>query len=43
VSVDLVDHDANVAHGNACGDRLVTRLLVDGSRPGYDVLCREGD
>ncbi|MCU7827024.1 alpha/beta hydrolase [Kitasatospora sp. DSM 101779] len=39
VSVDSGGHDAYVAHGNSCGDRLVTRFLVDGRRPERDTLC----
>ncbi|MFB7665364.1 alpha/beta hydrolase [Kitasatospora sp. NPDC056138] len=40
VAVDSGGHDAYAANGNACGDRLVTEFLVDGHRPGRDVLCR---
>ncbi|WP_030269843.1 alpha/beta hydrolase [Streptomyces sp. NRRL B-24484] len=39
VGVDSGGHDAYAAHGNACGDRLVTRFLVDGRRPDHDTLC----
>ncbi|MEV7182509.1 alpha/beta hydrolase [Kitasatospora sp. NPDC093679] len=38
-SVDSGGHDAYAAHGNACGDQLVTRFLVDGRRPAHDTLC----
>ncbi|KJK58234.1 alpha/beta hydrolase [Saccharothrix sp. ST-888] len=40
VAVDSGGHDAYLANGNACGDRAVTEFLLDGHRPGQDVLCR---
>jgi pimeloyl-ACP methyl ester carboxylesterase len=39
VSVDSGGHEAYLANGNACGDRLVSRFLATGERPARDVLC----
>ncbi len=36
---DATGHDAYLANGNACGDRLVSRFLATGERPGRDVYC----
>ncbi len=40
VTVDSTGHDAYLADGNACGDRVVSRFLATGDRPGSDVYCR---
>ena len=37
VTVDSGGHEAYLAHGNACGDRLVTAFLA-GGRP-RDAFC----
>ncbi|OIJ94847.1 alpha/beta hydrolase [Streptomyces colonosanans] len=39
VIVDSTGHDAYLANGNACGDRVVSRFLATGERPGEDVRC----
>ncbi|MEU7104157.1 alpha/beta hydrolase [Streptomyces sp. NPDC046215] len=39
VTVDSGGHGAYLAHGNACGDGLVTNFLTTGSRPERDVTC----
>ncbi|WP_316527701.1 alpha/beta hydrolase [Kitasatospora brasiliensis] len=39
VTVDSGGHDVYRAHGNACGDRVVTDYLVTGRRPARDVFC----
>ncbi|WP_141955044.1 alpha/beta hydrolase [Actinoallomurus bryophytorum] len=39
VSVDSGGHEVYLAHGNACGDRLVTDFLVTGHRPARDAFC----
>ncbi|MFF4207846.1 alpha/beta hydrolase [Streptomyces sp. NPDC001796] len=47
VTVDSTGHGAYLANGNACGDRVVSRFLATGERPGRDVRCgtarRPGD
>ncbi|MFC7982091.1 alpha/beta hydrolase [Streptomyces sp. NPDC057336] len=40
VTVDSTGHDAYLANGNACGDRVVSRFLATGDRPDSDVYCR---
>ncbi|MFI6204996.1 alpha/beta hydrolase [Streptomyces sp. NPDC051041] len=40
VTVDSTGHGAYLAHGNACGDRAVSRFLATGERPAADVRCR---
>lgn len=42
VTVDSGGHEAYLAHGNACGDRLVTEFLATGRRPVRDVFCPAG-
>jgi pimeloyl-ACP methyl ester carboxylesterase len=42
VSVDSGGHEVYLAHGNACGDRLVTEFLVTGHRPARDAFCPAG-
>jgi hypothetical protein len=42
VSVDSGGHEVYLAHGNACGDRLVTEFLVTGHRPDRDAFCPAG-
>jgi hypothetical protein len=39
VTVDSGGHEVYLAHGNACGDRLVTGFLVDGRRPARGAFC----
>ncbi|MFE3328277.1 alpha/beta hydrolase [Streptomyces sp. NPDC059176] len=39
VTVDSTGHGAYLAHGNACGDRTVSRFLATGERPRGDVRC----
>ncbi|NEY31577.1 alpha/beta fold hydrolase [Streptomyces sp. PRKS01-65] len=39
VTNDATGHDAYLANGTACGDRLVSRFLATGERPGRDVRC----
>ncbi|WP_461120474.1 alpha/beta hydrolase [Saccharothrix stipae] len=39
VVVESGGHDAYVANGNACGDRVVTAFLADGTKPGHDITC----
>ncbi|MEU9040790.1 MULTISPECIES: alpha/beta hydrolase [unclassified Kitasatospora] len=39
VAVDSGGHETYVAHGNACGDAVVTDYLVTGRRPAEDVFC----
>ncbi|MFE1023343.1 alpha/beta hydrolase [Streptomyces sp. NPDC058818] len=39
VTVDSTGHDAYLAHGNACGDRTVSRFLATGQRPASDTYC----
>ncbi|MER7573786.1 alpha/beta hydrolase [Streptomyces sp. NPDC126514] len=36
---DATGHDAYLANGTACGDRLVSRFLATGERPARDVHC----
>ncbi|RFU86606.1 alpha/beta hydrolase [Streptomyces triticagri] len=36
---DATGHDAYLANGTACGDRLVSRFLATGERPGRDAYC----
>ncbi|MBQ0877419.1 alpha/beta hydrolase [Streptomyces sp. IPPR8] len=40
VTVDSTGHDAYLANGNACGDRVVSRFLATGERPDSDLYCR---
>ncbi|MEU2879790.1 alpha/beta hydrolase [Streptomyces sp. NPDC007070] len=40
VTVNSTGHDAYLANGNACGDRVVSRFLADGTRPAADLYCR---
>jgi pimeloyl-ACP methyl ester carboxylesterase len=42
VTVDSGGHEAYLAHGNACGDRLVTEFLATGRRPARDAFCSAG-
>ncbi|MFC3577546.1 alpha/beta hydrolase [Streptomyces yaanensis] len=39
VTVDSTGHDAYLANGNACGDRVVSRFLATGERPNEDTYC----
>ncbi len=39
VTVDSGGHEAYLANGNTCGDRLVTGFLLDGTRPDHDTFC----
>ncbi|MEV0280002.1 alpha/beta hydrolase [Streptomyces sp. NPDC050610] len=39
VAVDAGGHGSYLAHGNACGDALVTAYLATGQRPERDVTC----
>jgi pimeloyl-ACP methyl ester carboxylesterase len=39
VTVDSGGHEAYLANGNACGDRLVTAFLAEGRRPAHDTVC----
>jgi pimeloyl-ACP methyl ester carboxylesterase len=43
VTVDSGGHEAYLAHGNACGDRLVTSFLTVGKRPARDAFCPAED
>ncbi len=36
---DATGHDAYLANGTKCGDRLVSRFLATGERPEKDVYC----
>ncbi|MGW0915744.1 alpha/beta hydrolase [Streptomyces sp. NPDC002784] len=36
---DATGHDAYLANGTECGDRLVSRFLATGERPARDVHC----
>ena len=40
VTVDSTGHDAYLANGNECGDRVVSHYLATGERPARDVYCR---
>jgi pimeloyl-ACP methyl ester carboxylesterase len=40
VTVNSTGHDAYLANGNACGDRVVSRFLASGQRPKTDLYCR---
>jgi hypothetical protein len=40
VTVNSTGHDAYLAYGNACGDRLVSHFLATGERPNKDTYCR---
>ncbi|MDT0393794.1 MULTISPECIES: alpha/beta hydrolase [Streptomyces] len=40
VTVDATGHDAYLANGNECGDRVVSHYLATGERPARDVYCR---
>ncbi|MFF8590445.1 alpha/beta hydrolase [Streptomyces sp. NPDC015220] len=40
VTVNSTGHDAYLANGNACGDRVVSRFLASGQRPDADLHCR---
>lgn len=37
---DSTGHDAYLANGTVCGDRVVSRFLADGERPAGDTYCR---
>jgi homoserine acetyltransferase len=37
---DSTGHDAYLANGTACGDRVVSRFLATGERPAGDTYCR---
>jgi pimeloyl-ACP methyl ester carboxylesterase len=39
VAIDSGGHEAYLANGNACGDRLVSDFLANGKRPAHDTLC----
>jgi hypothetical protein len=39
VTNDATGHDAYLANGTACGDRVVSRFLATGQRPARDVRC----
>ncbi|MEV0171729.1 alpha/beta hydrolase [Streptomyces sp. NPDC050803] len=39
VTNDATGHDAYLANGTECGDRLVSRFLATGERPDGDVHC----
>lgn len=39
VTVNSTGHDSYLDNGNACGDRIVSRFLATGKRPGTDVYC----
>ncbi|MGW0537359.1 alpha/beta hydrolase [Streptomyces sp. NPDC003032] len=39
VTVNATGHNAYLANGNACGDRIVSRYLATGERPARDVHC----
>ncbi|MFE9766090.1 alpha/beta hydrolase [Streptomyces sp. NPDC005808] len=39
VTVNSTGHDAYLANGNECGDRIVTRYLATGDRPRRDTYC----
>ncbi|MGI5225589.1 alpha/beta hydrolase [Actinoallomurus sp. CA-142502] len=38
VTVDPGGHDAYLANGNPCGDRLVTAFVAEGRRAAHDTL-----
>ncbi|MGW4275070.1 alpha/beta hydrolase [Streptomyces seoulensis] len=40
VTVNSTGHDAYLANGNACGDRVVSDFLAGGARPARDLYCR---
>jgi hypothetical protein len=42
ITVDSGGHGVYLAHGNACGDALVTRFLATGKRPAHDAFCPAG-
>ena len=42
ITVDSGGHEVYLAHGNACGDALVTRFLTTGERPAHDAFCPAG-
>ena len=39
VTVNSTGHDAYLANGNACGDKIVSRYLATGERPARDTYC----
>ncbi len=39
VTVDSGGHEAYLANGNTCGDRLVTSFLLGEGRPAHDTFC----
>ncbi|MEW1612226.1 MULTISPECIES: alpha/beta hydrolase [unclassified Streptomyces] len=42
VTVEQGGHGVYLGNGNACGDRVVSRFLVTGQRPGQDTHCPDG-